>query len=134
MSRTVRSPDGRTWTLERVSPKGASFADKRQEPFFWPTLIATAIMLVFLVKLISLDTGWFTWVVIVPLFVIWLLERGLNFARPNIRAHTDGPPAETKTWRTTHRIGLSRIEDRIAAEIASGRTEAEPPGAVLIGI
>jgi hypothetical protein len=133
MSRTVRSPDGRTWTLERVS-QGKSFAERRQEPFFWPSLIATAIMLVFLVRLIQLDVGWFTWVVIVPLFVIWLLERGLSFARPNIRAHTDGPPAETHTWRTTHRIGLGKIEDRLANEIANGRFEAEPPGAVLIGI
>jgi hypothetical protein len=133
MSRTVRSPDGRTWTLERVS-QGKSFAERREEPFFWPSLIATAIMLVFLVRLIQLDAGWFTWVVIVPLFVIWLLERGLSFARPNIRAHTDGPPAETHTWRTTHRIGLGRIEDRLANEIANGRFEAEPPGAVLIGI
>jgi hypothetical protein len=133
MSRTVRSPDGRTWTLERVS-QGKSFAERREEPFFWPTLIATAIMLVFLVRLIQLDAGWFTWVVIVPLFVIWLLERGLSFARPNIRAHTDGPPAETHTWRTTHRIGLGKIEDRLANEIANGRFEAEPPGAVLIGI
>ena len=133
MSRTVRSPDGRTWQLERVS-KGFSLAEKRQEPFFWPSLIATVIMLVFLIKLIQLDTGWFTWVVIVPLFVIWLLERGLSFARPNIRAHTDGPPAETRTWRTTRRIGLGKIEDRIAAEIENGRLDAEPPGAVLIGI
>ena len=133
MSRTVRSPDGRTWTLERVS-QGKSFAERREEPFFWPSLIATAILLVFLIKLIQLDTGWFTWVVIVPLFVIWLLERGLSFARPNIRAHTDGPPAETHTWRTTHRIGLGKIEDRLANEIANGHFEAEPPGAVLIGI
>jgi hypothetical protein len=133
MPRTVRSPDGRTWTLERIS-EGKSFAERRQEPFFWPSLIATAIMLVFLVKLISLDSGWFTWVVIVPLFVIWLLERGLSFARPNIRAHTDGPPAETHTWRTTRRIGLGKIEDRIAEQIAQGQLEAEPPGAVLIGI
>jgi hypothetical protein len=133
MSRTVRSPDGRTWTLERVS-QGKSFAERREEPFFWPTLIATAIMLVFLVRLIQLDTGWFTWVVIVPLFVIWLLERGLSFARPNIRAHTEGPPAETHTWRTTRRIGLAKIEDRLVNEIANGRFEAEPPGAVLIGI
>jgi hypothetical protein len=134
MSRTVRSPDGRTWQIERVSQRRPSFADRRAEPFFWPSLIATVIMLVFLVKLIQLDTGWFTWVVIVPLFVIWLLERGLNFARPNIRAHTDGPPAETRTWRTTHRIGLDRIEERIANEIANGRLDAEPSGAVLIGI
>jgi hypothetical protein len=133
MSRTVRSPDGRTWTLERVS-QGKSFAERREEPFFWPSLIATAILLVFLVRLIQLDAGWFTWVVIVPLFVIWLLERGLSFARPNIRAHTDGPPAETHTWRTTRRIGLGKIEDRLANEIANGRFEAEPPGAVLIGI
>jgi hypothetical protein len=133
MARTVRSPDGRTWTLERIS-QGKSLAERRQEPFFWPSLIATAIMLVFIVKLISLDTGWFTWVVIVPLFVIWLLERGLSFARPNIRAHTDGPPAETHTWRTTHRIGVGRIEDRIAGSIEQGKLEAEPPGAVLIGI
>jgi hypothetical protein len=132
VSRTVRSPDGRTWNLERVSQR-SSFAEKRQEPFFWPSAIATAIMLIFIVRLISVDTGWFTWVVILPLFVIWLLERGLSFARPNIRAHTDGPPAETRTWRTTHRIGLGRIEDRIANEIENGRLEAEPSGAVLIG-
>jgi hypothetical protein len=134
MARTVRSPDGRTWTLERIS-EGKSFAERRQEPFFWPSLIATVIMLVFLVRLFSLDgAGWFTWVVVVPLFVIWLLERGLSFARPNIRAHTDGPPAETHTWRTTHRIGLGKIEDRIAQQIEQGNLEAEPPGAVLIGI
>jgi hypothetical protein len=134
MARTVRSPDGRTWTLERVS-EGKSFAERRQEPFFWPSMIATAIMLVFIVRLISVDgAGWFMWVVVVPLFVIWLLERGLSFARPNIRAHTDGPPAETHTWRTTHRIGLGRIENRIAEQIEQGRLEAEPSGAVLIGI
>ncbi|HEY8193181.1 MAG TPA: hypothetical protein VIF36_04580 [Gaiellaceae bacterium] len=133
MSRTVRSPDGRTWNLERVS-EGKSFAERKEEPFFWPSLIATAIMLVFLVRLIQLDAGWFTWIVIVPLFVIWLLERGLSFARPNIRAHTDGPPAEEHTWRTTRRIGLGKIEDRIASSIENGNLEAEPPGAVLIGI
>jgi hypothetical protein len=134
VARTVRSPDGRTWTLERIS-QGKSFAERRQEPFFWPSLIATLIMLVFIVRLISVDgAGWFTWVVVVPLFVIWLLERGLSFARPNIRAHTDGPPAETHTWRTTHRIGLGRIENRIAEQIEQGHLEAEPGGAVLIGI
>ena len=134
MARTVRSPDGRTWTLERVS-QGKSFAERRQEPFFWPSLIATAIMLVFIVRLITVDgAGWFTWVVVVPLFVIWLLERGLSFARPNIRARTEGPPVETHTWRTTHRIGLGKIEDRIAQQIEQGHLEAEPQGAVLIGI
>ena len=134
MARTVRSPDGRTWTLERVSPERTSFTDRREEPFFWPSLVVTVLMVGFLLWLLSHGAHWLVWLVAIPLFVIWLLERGLNFARPNIRAHTDGPPAETKTWRTTHRLGLGRIEDRIASEIESGRTEAEPAGAVLIGI
>jgi hypothetical protein len=133
MSRTVRSPDGRTWTLERVSP-GSSLSERKDEAFFWPSVIATVIIIALVVRLITLDTGWLTLIIAVPLLLIWLFERGLNFARPNIRAHTDGPPAETHTWRTTHRIGLGKIEDRLANEIANGRFEAEPPGAVLIGI
>src|SRR5215207_6098299 len=114
MTRTVRSPDGRTWTLERVSPE-SSLGATMKEPFFWPSAIATIIILV-------------------PLLLIWFFERGLSFLRPNIRAHTDGPPAETHTWRTTHRIGLGRIENRIAEQIEQGHLEAEPAGAVLIGI
>lgn len=133
MARTVRSPDGRTWTLERVK-RGSSLAENMDEPSFWPSVIATVIMIVFIVRIITLDRGWLTLIVAIPLFLIWLFERGLNFARPNIRATTDGPPAETRTWQTTHRIGLGKIEDRIATEIENGRLEAEPPGAVLIGI
>jgi hypothetical protein len=133
MSRTVRSPDGRTWTLERVSSR-TSLGEATEDAFFWPSVIATVIIVALIVRLITLDTGWLTLIIAVPLLLIWLFERGLNFARPNIRAHTDGPPAETHTWRTTHRIGLGKIEDRIANEIANGRFEAEPPGAVLIGI
>jgi hypothetical protein len=133
MSRTVRSPDGRTWTLERVSSR-TPVGETKEEPFFWPSVIATVIIIALFVRLLTLDTGWLTLIIAVPLLLIWLFERGLNFARPNIRAHTDGPPAETHTWRTTHRIGLGKIEDRIANEIANGRFEAEPPGAVLIGI
>lgn len=133
MSRTVRSPDGRTWQLERVSPS-SPLEETRKEPAFWSSVIATVIIIALVVRLISLDTGWLTLIIAVPLLLIWILERGLNVIRPNIRAHTDGPPAETHTWRTTHRMGLGRIEDRIANEIENGRLEAEPPGAVLIGI
>ena len=133
MSRTVRSPDGRTWTLERVSSR-APLGEAKDDAFFWPSLIATVIIVALVIRVITLDTGWLTLIIAVPLLLIWLFERGLNFARPNIRAHTDGPPAETHTWRTTHRIGLDKIEDRLANEIANGRFEAEPPGAVLIGI
>jgi hypothetical protein len=133
VSRTVRSPDGRTWTLERVSP-GSSLAETKKEPFFWPSVIATVVILALAVRLLMVDTGVITFIILVPLLLIWFLERGLSFARPNIRAHTDGPPAETHTWRTTHRIGLGRIENRIANAIENGQLEAEPPGAVLIGI
>ena len=98
------------------------------------SVIATVIIIVLVIRLITLDTGWLTLIIAVPLLLIWLFERGLNFARPNIRVHTDGPPSETHTWRTTHRIGLGRIEDRIAKEIENGHFEAEPSGAVLIGI
>jgi hypothetical protein len=133
MARTVRSPDGRTWTLERVSPE-SSLGATMKEPFFWPSAIATIVILALAVRLLMVDTGWITFIILVPLLLIWFLERGLSFARPNIRAHTDGPPAETHTWRTTHRIGLGRIENRIAEQIEQGHLEAEPPGAVLIGI
>ncbi|HEX2293150.1 MAG TPA: hypothetical protein VHH55_07545 [Gaiellaceae bacterium] len=131
MARTVRSPDGRTWTIERVSSR-SSVGDAKDDAFFWPSLIATVIMVVLIVRLLSVDQGLLTLIVCL-LFLIWLLERGLNFARPNIRAHTDGPPAETRTWRTTHRFGLDKIEDRVANEIENGRLEAEPSGTVLIG-
>jgi hypothetical protein len=133
MARTVRSPDGRTWTLERVSPE-SSLGATMKEPFFWPSAIATIVILALAVRLLTVDTGWITFIILVPLLLIWFLERGLSFARPNIRAHTDGPPAETHTWRTTHRIGLGRIENRIAEQIEQGHLEAEPAGAVLIGI
>jgi hypothetical protein len=133
MTRTVRSPDGRTWTLERVSPE-SSLGATMKEPFFWPSAIATIVILALAVRLLMVDTGWITFIILVPLLLIWFLERGLSFARPNIRAHTDGPPAETHTWRTTHRIGLGRIENRIAEQIEQGHLEAEPAGAVLIGI
>ena len=43
-------------------------------------------------------------------------------------------PAQTLTWRTTHRWGLSRMEDRIATQIENGQLVDEPPGTVLIGI
>ena len=133
MSRTVRSRDGRTWQLDRVRHESGLSAT-RKEPFFWASAVVTVILIAFSVwVIVALDSTWIRLIAVI-LLVIWLIERGLNFARPNLRAHTDGPPAETLTWRTTHRYGLSKIEDRIAAQIESGRLEGEPPGAVLIGI
>ena len=105
----------------------------RKEPFFWASAVLTILLIAFTVWLIArghVVIG----IVAVILLVIWVIERGLNVIRPNIRAHTDGPPPETLTWRTTHRYGLDKIEQRIADQIAQGRTEGEPPGTVLIGI
>jgi dolichol kinase len=132
MARTVRSPDGRTWTIDRTPPN--SMVDQnRKEPFFWVSVAVTILLIAFIVWVIMrghVVIG----IVSVILLVIWVLERGLNVIRPNIRAQTEGPPQETLTWRTTHRYGLDKIEQRIADQIAQGRTEGEPPGTVLIGI
>jgi hypothetical protein len=132
MSRTVRSPDGRIWRIERVRPDPALRLTRR-EPFFWSSVIATVLLIAFAVRMIWVDPGPLTLSIVVPLLLIWLLERDLNFLRPNIRAHTDGPPAETLTWRPTHPFAARRVEDRVAREIEVGR-ESEPPGALLIGI
>jgi hypothetical protein len=133
MSRTVRSPDGRSWQLDRV-PHESGLSATRKEPFFWASAVVTVIVIAFAVWVILRFDSVIILVITLLLLAIWVIERGLNFARPNIRAHTDGPPPETLTWRTTHRYGLSKIEDRIAAQIESGRLEGEPPGAILIGI
>jgi dolichol kinase len=132
MARTVRSPDGRTWQIERVRPDSAVQAS-RQEPAFWASVVVTVILIAFIIWMIAGGHILIT-IISVILFVIWLLERGLNVIRPNIRAHTDGPPNETFTWRTTHRYGYDKIEARIAEQIEAGRAEGEPPGAVLVGI
>ena len=104
-----------------------------KEPLFWASVVVTVIIIAFTVWLIARGHT-VIGIVAVILLVIWVLERGLNVIRPNIEAHTDGPPAETFTWRTTHRYGLDKIEQRIADQIAQGHAESEPPGTVLIGI
>jgi len=133
MSRTVRSPDGRTWQIERVRPE-SGLAATRKEPFFWSSAVMTVILIAFAIWVIVRFDSMVILLITLILLAIWVIERGLNFARPNIQAHTDGPPAETLTWRTTHRWGLGKIEDRIVQQIEAGRLEGEPPGAVLIGI
>jgi hypothetical protein len=108
-------------------------SETRKEPFFWPSAVVTILLIAFTIWLAMRGHLVITICALI-LLVIWVLERGLNFIRPNIRAHTDGPPPETLTWRTTHRYGLAKIEQRIADQIQQGRTEGEPPGTVLIGI
>jgi hypothetical protein len=130
---TVRSPDGRTWQIERVRPS-SGLAASRKEPFFWSSVAISVLLIAFIVWVIVSIKDSVTLAIALVLLAIWLIERGLNVIRPNIRAHTQGPPRETLTWRTTHRYGLGRIENRIARQIENGQLEGEPRGAVLIGI
>ena len=133
MSRTIRSPDGRTWTLEREKPESALAAAKK-EPVFWGSVVVTALLVGCIIWVILEFGAGVILAITLVVVLIWLIERVANTARPNLRAHTDGPPAQTFTWRTTHRWGLSGTEDRIAKQIASGQLGDEPPGTVLIGL
>jgi|SRR5215211_1999376 len=133
MSRTVRSPDGRSWTLERT-PQESALAAAKKEPAFWGSVVVTAIMVGLIIWIVVEFGAGVIFVIALVLFLIWLFERVFSTTRPNLKAHTDGPPAQTFTWRTTHRYGLSRIEDRIAAQIENGQLGDEPPGTVLIGV
>jgi hypothetical protein len=133
MARTVRSPDGRTWTLERVHPESALEASKK-EPVFWGSVVVTAILAGAIIWIVLEFGAGLIFIIAMVLFLIWLVERVFSTTRPNLKAHTEGPPAQTFTWRTTHRYGLDGIEDRIARQIESGQLGDEPPGTVLIGI
>ena len=133
MARTVRSPDGRTWTLERVQPESALAASKK-EPFFWGSVVVTAILIGLILWIVIEFGAGLLFVIFLVLLLIWLVERVFSTTRPNLKAHTEGPPAQTFTWRTTHRYGLSGMEDRIATQIENGQLGDEPPGTVLVGI
>jgi hypothetical protein len=133
MARTLRSPDGRTWTLERVQPESALDASKK-EPFFWGSVVVTAILIGVIIWIVIEFGAGLLFIIFLVLLLIWLIERVFSTTRPNLKAHTEGPPAQTFTWRTTHRYGLNGIEDRIAAQIENGQLGDEPPGTVLVGI
>jgi hypothetical protein len=133
MARTVRSPDGRTWTLEQVKPEGL-IASSKKEPVFWGSIVVTAVLIGLIIWIVlEFGAGAF-FIAVLVLFLIWLFERGLSTTRPNLQAHTEGPPPQTFTWRTTHRWGQSKIEDRIVKQIEAGQLGDEPPGTVLIGV
>ena len=133
MSRTIRSPDGRTWTLERESAESVLAASKK-EPVFWGSVVVTAVLIGVILWIVIAFGAKVIFIISMVLFAIWLIERVFSTTRPNLKAHTDGPPAQTYTWRTTHRWGMSGIEDRIAAQIQNGQLGDEPPGTVLIGV
>jgi predicted membrane metal-binding protein len=127
----VRSPDGRTWKLDRVRPK-LSEAETLEIPFFWTSVVVTLLLAAFIVRYVWVDPGYSGYVVLVPL-VVWLVERGFHALRPLIRAETEGPPHELLVWRPGSRLFYGRVERRIAEAIRAGRPETDVKGAPLVG-
>jgi hypothetical protein len=127
----IRSPDGRVWKLERVRPQLRE-AETFKVPFFWTSVVVTILLLAFAVRLIWVDPGWASYLLLLPLGV-WIVERGFHALRPYIRAETEGPPRECLTWRPGSRFGYGRVERRIVAAIEAGRPETDVKGAPLVG-
>ena len=126
----IRSPDGRVWKLDHFRPK-LSDAETFKVPFFWTSVVATILLLAFAARVIWLDPGWVTYLLLLPLGV-WIVERGLHALRPFIRAETEGPPHELLMWRPGSRFAYGRIERRIAEAIRAGRPETDVKGAPLV--
>jgi hypothetical protein len=125
----IRSPDGRVWKLDRIRPKLRE-AETFKVPFFWSSVVATIVLLVFIVRWVAVDPGPVAYIFLVPL-VVWLVERGFHALRPFIRAETEGPPRETLMWRPGSRWGYGRVERRIVDAIECGRPETDVKGAPL---
>lgn len=126
----ARSPDGRTWRLDRVRPKLRD-AETLKVPFFWSSVVATILLFAFIARFVWVDPGYSAYVVLVPLGV-WLVERGFHALRPFIRAQTEGPPRERLMWRPGSRWRHGRVERRIADAIEAGRPETDVKGAPLV--
>jgi hypothetical protein len=126
----IRSPDGRVWKLDRFRPK-FSEAETFKVPFFWSSVLATVVLLVFIFRVIWVDPGLLGYVLLAP-FAVWIVERGVHALRPFVRAHTDDEPRETLMWRPGSRWGYGRVERRIAEAIEAGRPEADVKGAPLV--
>ena len=126
----IRSPDGRVWRLERLRPKVRE-AETFKVPFFWTSVVVTIVLLAFAVRVIWVDPGWASYLLLLPLGV-WIVERGFHALRPSIRAETGGPPPERLTWRPGSRFGYGRVERRIVEAIEAGRPETDVKGAPLV--
>ncbi len=126
----IRSPDGRVWELDRVKPKLRE-AETFKVPFFWASVVVTILLLAFIARLVWTDPTPTAWFLLMP-FGVWLVERGLHFMRPFVRARTEGPPREMLMWRPGSRWSYGRVERRIAETIKAGRPEDDVKGAPLV--
>ena len=135
--RRAVSPDGRIWRVVKVRER-PSLKESRKEPFFWGSVVATILLLAFKVRIAILDYTIFSshslygLMFVLPLLLLWLIERSMNLMRPHIRAETDGPPAERVEWKTTHPFGTARLMDSAVEAIETGLHDSEPKGLSLV--
>ena len=136
-ARQAVSPDGRVWRVEKIRER-PSLSESRKEPFFWASVVVTILLLAFMVRIVILDYTIFDshslygLMFVLPLLLLWLVERSMNLIRPHIRAETDGPPAERVEWKTTHPFGTARLMDGAVEAIEGGLRNTEPRGLSLI--
>ena len=136
-SRRVVSPDGRVWRVEKVRER-PSLAESRKEPFFWASGVAAALILAFMARalMVGVEQGitLYTLAILLPVLVLWLIERTMNLMRPHVRAETDGPPSERVEWKSTHPFGTARLMERAVDAIEAGRHDNELRGLDLIAL
>jgi hypothetical protein len=132
-ARTVVSPDGRTWQVTKVRER-LSLDERRREPFFWSGILATIVIVGAVLRLVITDplSPWILVGAVIPLTVIWILERGTFMFRPRIQAQTTGPPRERVVWKTGHPLDTRRLMRRAIKAIEIGRPVNDQPGLSLV--
>jgi hypothetical protein len=126
------SPDGRTWTIT-VAHERPSLKESRSEPFFWVSVAVTIVMVAVIVRLVMVDpTTPMMLAFVVPLALLWAVERASKLARPLVRAETDGPPRERVTWKADW-FGRRRYLSRAVRAVAEGQFVSNPKGMRLVG-
>ena len=107
-----------------------SLAERRREPFFWSSILFTIVIVGGVVLLVLADpfSPWILVGAVIPLTVIWILERGTYMFRPCIQAHTTGPPPERVVWKTGHPLDTRRLMRRAIKAIETGRPVSNQPG------
>jgi hypothetical protein len=131
-ARTARSPDGRTWEVTKVRER-LSLAERRREPFFWSGILVTILIVGAVVVLVLADpfSPWILVGAVIPLTLIWILERGTFMFRPCIQAQTTGPLPERVVRKTGHPLGTRRHMRRAIKAIEAGKPVSDQPGLSL---
>jgi hypothetical protein len=128
------SPDGRAWNVESLRER-PSLAEARDEPFFWASVLVTAVLVAAVVYLVVIDPfSPFLLFGVLPLLIAWIAERGTSALRPLIRAETSGPPPEVVVWKSNARFGSRKLERTAVQAIEDGRPENDLPGLSLVRV